>query len=576
MVMPRKLRLALAAVCLSLLACHEGGDGAAPGLASLVVRSQLPADASLVGTGLEITQVVFTVIRPPSSVVLTRTVPFALDSIQLRADLSIVLNGSEEQLTVRVDYQNSAGRTLFSGSVDVTVSAGTSQTPPPIQTVYQGPGGNVDTVAISPRDPQLATGAALTFSLSAFDNQRAPVPPESVYVGWRATSSSAAMNATGALTAPVTPGSFWVVARTPATTNHPNGLADSTQVTVVSSGIVIQPDSVEKLPGGTQQFTVVQGPGGPYIWSVNGADGGGRTFGTIDSSGFYTAPAITPGNPKISVCARQAANPQFQGCAVVVISPVPTQGADVVVFNDINLFDETAMATTPAENRRLVQNLVNFTTTGSRNGGTVVVHSYANGSECYGTCNFFNTMDSVMSGNGFTLSYDTASATLVNVPSNVKVIFLWTPTVDYTVDEINGLKAFAAQGGRIVFVGENSSYYSGIPTQTQFLLDMGAQMTNTGAQIDCGYVTLPDSVIVSTSPIMAGIGQLTIACASIIDPGPNDFVLFYDTSNTVALAGVAKIDLTPLPAPPVPIRSRAVTAPRRVPAGTPSGGTVVH
>src|SRR5690606_22437070 len=37
--------------------------------------------------------------------------------------------------------------------------------------------------------------------------------------------------------------------------------------------LTIVPDPVERLPGGTQQFTVTGGSGGPYIWSVNGVDG---------------------------------------------------------------------------------------------------------------------------------------------------------------------------------------------------------------------------------------------------------------------------------------------------------------
>jgi hypothetical protein len=37
-----------------------------------------------------------------------------------------------------------------------------------------------------------------------------------------------------------------------------------------------------------------------------------------------------------------------------------------------------------------------------------------------------------------------------------------------------------------------------------------------------------------------------LACASKIIPGPNDFPLIYDSSNSVVLAGVAKIDVTPL------------------------------
>jgi hypothetical protein len=45
---------------------------------------------------------------------------------------------------------------------------------------------------------------------------------------------------------------------------------------------------------------------------------------------------------------------------------------------------------------------------------------------------------------------------------------------------------------------------------------------------------------------MDGVGDLTIACASVIEPGEGDFALFYDTTNTSVLGGVAKIDTTPI------------------------------
>jgi hypothetical protein len=517
----------------------------------------------MVGSGLEITRVVFTVTRPPSTTsILADTVPFSLDSTQLRADLQVVLNSSQEQLTVRVDYQNSAGRTLFSGSVDVTVSPGGSQSPPPIQTVYQGPGGNVDTIALAPRNPQVAAGGAVTFTLSAFDGQRAPIPPESVYVSWRASTAAAQMNATGVLTAPAAPGSFWVYARTPVTTGHPNGLADSTQVSVVSGGIVIQPDSVEKLPGGTQQFTVVQGPGGPYIWSVNGQDGGGRTYGTIDASGFYSAPVSTPQPPKFPVCARSQATPTIQGCAVVVINPVPTAGADMIVINDMNVFDGTAM--TDPNNQLFVHNLVTFTSSGSRNAGTRVVYDRGRNSPCFGDGECGDQqqviIDSVITAAGFTIEKIDTVGDFSSIAPDVKVIFLWNPLVAYTTAEVNSFKQFAGQGGRIIFVGEYLGFYGqpGIDLENGLLGQLGAQLTNTGASIDCGYVVLPQASL-RPHQITTGMTDLTIACASYMNPGPNDFALFYDTGDTLVLGGAAKIDLTPLPAPPAPIRLNATS-----------------
>ena len=43
----------------------------------------------------------------------------------------------------------------------------------------------------------------------------------------------------------------------------------------------------------------------------------------------------------------------------------------------------------------------------------------------------------------------------------------------------------------------------------------------------------------------AGNIAVHIACASVIMPGPDDYPLYYDSTNTSVLAGVATIDTTP-------------------------------
>jgi hypothetical protein len=74
---------------------------------------------------------------------------------------------------------------------------------------------------------------------------------------------------------------------------------------------------------------------------------------------------------------------------------------------------------------------------------------------------------------------------------------------------------------------------------------MGAVLRNVGNAVDCGYTALPGSSIVDNQ-VTAGLTGLTIACASVIEPGPDDTVLFYNTAGTLVLAGLAKIELAPL------------------------------
>ncbi|WP_424493832.1 hypothetical protein [Salinimicrobium sp. GXAS 041] len=227
---------------------------------------------------------------------------------------------------------------------------------------------------------------------------------------------------------------------------------------------------------------------------------------------------------------------------------IQVPGSDLVVFNDANMFDDTSML--DPDNVRFVQNLVNYTTIGSRNSGNVVWLDRGRSARCYqnGECNEegWSIMESVIASEGFTVTpVFSSSGSLTSIPAEVKVIFLVMPTVDYSIAEINALKAFAAEGGRIIFVGEWSGFYLNIDVQNQFLINMGAVLHNTGGAVDCEYTEIPSSSNRS-HPIMTGIDELTIGCASVIEPGPNDFALFYDTTNSQVLAGVAKIDTSPV------------------------------
>ena len=224
---------------------------------------------------------------------------------------------------------------------------------------------------------------------------------------------------------------------------------------------------------------------------------------------------------------------------------IQVPGRDVVVLNDVNIFDNGAME--DSDNVQFVKNLINFTTTGERNDGTTFMFDFGRNSSC-NLCVPWSTMRDLIQTEGFTISdISSSSGTLTNIPEEVKIIMLVTPNVQYTVEEINTLKQFASEGGRIIFMGEHEGFYgaSGIAIENQFLISMGAVLTNTGGQVDCGYTVLP-STSNRDHPIMADIDDLTIACASVIEPGEGDFPLFYDSTNELVLGGVAKIDTAPI------------------------------
>lgn len=272
-----------------------------------------------------------------------------------------------------------------------------------------------------------------------------------------------------------------------------------------------------------------------------------------------TIPAGTaPGDYHVLVVAQQPAtevtlaNNAF--AATLTVTTIPPPGADIVVFNDINVFDNTAAA--DPNNQQLYRNLVNFTGTGPRAAQSGVLWYLGNGA-----LNAFveTSMSNVLAAAGYTLTAGVED--LTDLPAHYKVVFLPKPSQVFTTAQINGLKEFAGEGGRVVFVGENSfSYGAYFALENQFLQDMGAQMTNTGNAFDCagpgGYPVLPATSL-RPHAITLGLTGLTIACASSIAPGPNDYVFMYDATNTVPLAGVAKISLTPLLAEPAAARLRA-------------------
>jgi len=567
-------RLALLALPALVLGCAEAGPAGpgGPGIGSLAIHAVAPPSLVRFGPNLAVEQVrvrLYRVVGDISRDVVQRVVPFNVNSTTLNVSLSFVTAVAAETLSVQLDYETQTGTVLFSAFQSVEVRAGVPASTPPLQPGYVGPGSNVAFLSLSPLDTTLTAGDSLVFAVSALDGQQAPVP--SFYVSWSTDDAQLPVNANGVLR--TTTGTSTVLTVTAQT---PNGTSASTSVTILGpQALVITPDSVEKLPGGTQQFSVT-GPAGPYTWSVNGTDGGNTTFGTVDPNGFYQAPATVPTPSSFQICARVTATPSTAGCGKIVISPIPSAGADVLVFNDINIWDNSAFVTggggDSVNNDRLVRNIVGFTAQGSRANGTVLMNYHGSGSICGSSCASTSntTMTAILAAAGFSV-IDELGPTLDSIPAGVKVLFLWTPSVVFSRNEINLMKQFAAQGGRLVFVGEHDGYYAaGIPIENQFLIDMGAQMTNIGQAVDCGRVVQPDSVL-RQHQVTTGMTAVAMGCASVIVPGPNDFPLWYDMTNTQVLAAVAKVSLVPLPAPPAAIRRPALPPAPVRPAADPLG-----
>jgi hypothetical protein len=322
--------------------------------------------------------------------------------------------------------------------------------------------------------------------------------------------------------------------------------------------IEVKPTEATVLVGGERQYeAIVYNFFGEVLtdlafldikWSVEDGE-----IASIDQKGMAKG-------KKFGVSGIKAKSFDVEGTATLFVQEAigPRPGRDVVVFNDINLFDNTALRND--NNKLFVRNLINFETIGDRKDGKTVWFDCGRRSGYPGACSSVDVLtqlQNIIKDNGFDLKFiqseNADDSPLRNIDADVKILFLWLPKVQYSVAEINEMKDFANEGGRIVFIGEWDGFYTqvGLNVENQFLVNMGAVMRNLGNRFNClSFAGQPYPILQSTSlrshPITRDLTNLTIACASKIELGPGDFALFYDTSNTHVLGGVAQIDTNPI------------------------------
>jgi len=97
-------------------------------------------------------------------------------------------------------------------------------------------------------------------------------------------------------------------------------------VTPAPTGVAVSPTIATVQNNGVQQFIATEDPFGtiPVVnWSLSGAGCSGASCGTIDSTGKYTAPAIVPNPPTITVSATSVADSSKSGSAAVILGSNP-------------------------------------------------------------------------------------------------------------------------------------------------------------------------------------------------------------------------------------------------------------
>jgi hypothetical protein len=202
--------------------------------------------------GLSVNQARVTVVHAETDTLARRTFDFSPDSAQITARVAVALD-STETLDVLVELLSS-GLLMFAGQQAMRVSATGLPTgaAPEVPLQYVGPGMQVASIRISPRDTTLAGTGTVQYGLSATDSAGQPVTQ--FYAAWATTGGVGTINADGLFRAGNTRGRGWVYAHTPT------GIRDSTPIGVsgtVSRLQVVSGDNQTAAVGTTLPLPLV-------------------------------------------------------------------------------------------------------------------------------------------------------------------------------------------------------------------------------------------------------------------------------------------------------------------------------
>lgn len=239
--------------------------------------------------------------------------------------------------------------------------------------------------------------------------------------------------------------------------------------------------------------------------------------------------------------------------SVTASAPAVFAGS-VVVFKDIDAFNNNWVD--DPNNAQLVQNLVGFGGAEPRASENTVYFDHGKDSFCgpapYSACAGLSDLKNIVNGADFHVVDVTSSPTstpLINIADSIKVIFLVAPQEPYTAAEISGLKQFAAEGGRIVYLAdycnEGAAYCGGVETQNALMSALGAAITHVDGVFGSAATDLPVSILphqITTGMEdwqTAGVGALQLGS------GATPLIVFEDETTTHILAAVAPVNVTP-------------------------------
>ncbi len=216
-------------------------------------------------------------------------------------------------------------------------------------------------VAVSPTTANVLVSATRQFTATVTGSANTNVTWSVSGTGC-AGAGCGTVSTTGLYTAPSGPPSPATVSVIAISVADNTKSATAIVTVILPISVSVTPATISLVTSQSQQFTAtVNGSANQTVtWSVNGVPGGSAANGTINSSGFYVAPALVPTPNTITITATSAADPSKSASATVTITTPPV-GVLVFVFpKNRNLpIGRTQQFT--AEVIRAPNNVVNWT-----------------------------------------------------------------------------------------------------------------------------------------------------------------------------------------------------------------------
>jgi len=225
-----------------------------------------------------------------------------------------------------------------------------------------------------------------------------------------------------------------------------------------------------------------------------------------------------------------------------------SSGGHFMVIHDVNWLDPSyGINASYPSNSQFLRNLVNFTVpSGPRatankillfDFGTPVLTNYTF------TGNWL-AAKGVIESQGLVTAQTTTRSVLSSVPADVKMLILHGPTGTFSTTEVNALKTFIAQGGRVLYIGENSGFQYTLTAANLLIAQMGGSTT---AVPGCAFgQTVAVAHPLTAGMTLSGALSLNVACASTMTAGAGDVVLIRDLSNN-PLVVIVNVSTTLIP-----------------------------